>query len=99
MDMRRVEKNILLYLGVGVVALVHDNRELPRIHVAGLEFASGFRHRLLYSKKISQRLPPPHSDCSDTIPPSMQAMFSHYQGADYEYSIPICLMICLQEHK
>lgn len=87
------------FVGAGIIAMVHDNTELPRIHVSGMELASGFRHRLLYRRRVDIFQSAPYSDCTNDLPLAMQAMFSYYQGTDFSYSDGICLATCIQSHK
>lgn len=82
-----------------MIGMVHDNTELPRIHISGMELASGFRHRLLYRRRIDSFQSPPYSNCTNDIPLAMQAIFSYYQGTDFSYSDGICLTTCIQSHK
>lgn len=78
---------------------MHDNSELPRIEVSGMELVPGFRHRLTYRGRIDTLEPAPYSTCTEDIPLSMQVMYEHYQGADFAYSERICMATCIQVHK
>jgi hypothetical protein len=81
-----------------MVAMIHDNTELPLIDVAGIRLTPGRRHKLGYTKKTTYFLPSPYSDCTNDIPPVMQAMFNRYQGADYAYSQGVCYTLCEQAY-
>ena len=81
-----------------MMIMIHDNTELPLIEVAGIQVATGLKHKLSYKKRTIQTLPPPYSDCTDIIPLAMQAMFDRYQGADYVYSQVLCNTICVQTY-
>jgi hypothetical protein len=81
-----------------MVAMIHDNTELPLIEKAGIQLAPGRRHKLSYKKKTYQLLPPPYSQCTTKIPLVMQAMFNQYQGADYSYSQVLCYTLCIQTY-
>ncbi|CAF1442690.1 unnamed protein product [Rotaria sp. Silwood1] len=81
---------------VGMIAMVHDNAQLPLIDSAGMALATGFKHRITYTKKIISYLRSPYSTCNDEIPPMMQAMFDNYQGAEYGYSEDICYELCTE---
>jgi hypothetical protein len=81
-----------------MVAMIHDNIELPQIDVAGIYLAPGRRHKLGYQKTASYFLSSPYTDCTDEIPPAMQATFNQYQGADYKYSQSICYTLCTQAY-
>jgi hypothetical protein len=83
-------------IGVGMIGMVHDNTQLPLIDYAGMALAAGFKHRITYTKKTISYLRSPYTTCDDKIPPMMQAMFDHYQGAEYGYSEDICYDLCTQ---
>lgn len=82
----------------GMVAMIHDNTELPLIELAGIEISPGKKHKLSYTRKKSSFLPTPYSDCTDSIPLAMKAMFSSYENADYSYSQDVCYLICKQSY-
>jgi len=79
-----------------MIAMVHDNTQLPLIDYAGMALATGFKHRFTFTKRTISYLHAPYSRCVDTIPPMMQAMFDNYQGAEYGYSEDICYELCTQ---
>jgi hypothetical protein len=81
-----------------MVAMIHDNIELPVIDVGGIYLAPGRRHKLGYKKTAAYFLSSPYTDCTDEIPPAMQAMFNQYQGADYAYSQSVCYALCTQAY-
>jgi hypothetical protein len=81
-----------------MVAMIHDNTELPLIDVAGIELVPGRRHKLSYQKRSSHSLPAPYSDCTDEVSPAMHAMFNNYAGADYAYSQGVCYVLCTQAY-
>ncbi|CAF0800360.1 unnamed protein product [Rotaria sordida] len=85
-------------VSAGMVAMIHDNTQLPLIDVAGMVLAPGRRHKLGYKKKTYQYLSLPYTDCTTKIPPAMQAMFSAYEGADYAYSQGVCYTLCIQAY-
>ena len=82
-----------------MVAMVHDNSELPLIDVAGIELLPGRKHKLTYKKKASYFLSAPYSDCTSNVPLAMQAMFNGYGGADYGYSQGVCYILCIQAYR
>jgi hypothetical protein len=82
--------------GVGMIAMVHDNTQLPVIDYAGMALSSGFKHRITYTKKMISYLRSPYTTCDDKIPPMMQAMCDNFHGAEYEYSEDICYELCTQ---
>lgn len=81
-----------------MVAMIHDNTELPLIDIAGIQLESGRKHKLSYKKKTYYLLPSPYSDCTNNIPQTMQAMFNRYSGADYAYSKALCYILCTQTY-
>ncbi len=85
----------MIDVSVGMVALIHDNTELPFIENVGIQLTPGKRHKLSYKKTTYQLLPSPYSDCTDNIPLMMQAMFDEYKGADYAYSSVLCNILCV----
>ncbi len=78
--------------------MIHDNTQLPQIDVAGINLAPGRRHKLGYQKQTTYFLQSPYTDCTDEIPPVMQAMFDGYEGVEYAYSQSICYIICTQTY-
>ncbi|CAF4445417.1 unnamed protein product [Rotaria sp. Silwood2] len=76
---------------VGMIAMVHDNPQLPLIDSAGMAVATGFKHRITYTKKIISYLRSPYSTCNDKILPVMLAMLDNYQGAKYGYQQCDCI--------
>ena len=90
-----------LYLnqGNGIIALIHDNREIPLIESNGMLLSTGVKHKLGYKKKTTFLLPSPYTQCTDTIPLSMEVMLdNYYAGADYGYSQTVCLQLCQQAY-
>ena len=81
-----------------MVAMVHDNNELPLIEVAGIELVPGRKHKLTYRKRSNYVLPAPYTDCTNQVSPGMQAMFNNYAGADYAYSQGVCYILCTQAY-
>ncbi|CAF2759105.1 unnamed protein product [Rotaria sp. Silwood2] len=81
-----------------MIAMIHDNTQWPLIDVAGIELASGRKHKLAYKKKIIQFLPPPYTECTNEVPFEMQAMFDRYGDADYRYSQGVCNLLCTQTY-
>ena len=82
----------------GFVTMIHDNTQLPQIDVAGVMLSPGRKHKLGYRKKTTYYLPSPYTDCTNKIPPAMQAMFKLYEGADYAYSQSLCITLCMQAY-
>lgn len=81
-----------------MVAMIHDNTQLPLIDVAGIELSSKRKHKLAYKKKVIQFLPSPYTECTDKIPFEMKAMFDRYGEADYRYSQGVCNLLCTQAY-
>ncbi|UJR20291.1 hypothetical protein I4U23_023422 [Adineta vaga] len=84
--------------GVGMVALVHDNAQLPLIELAAMQLAPGKHHKLGYAKKINTFLPAPYTTCNDKLNLGMQAMFNEYHDTDYGYSLYLCYAACIQAY-
>ena len=78
--------------------MVHDNVQLPSVETAGMQLAPGRHHKLGYAKQISQFLSAPYTTCNDKLNLGMQAMYDHYQDADYEYSQFECYLACIQAY-
>jgi len=81
-----------------MVAMVHDNKQLPDMDTSAMQLAAGRQHKLGYSKKTSQFLPAPYTTCNDKLNLGMQAMYNHFQGADYAYSQLDCYISCIQAY-
>ncbi|CAF1520876.1 unnamed protein product [Rotaria sp. Silwood1] len=85
-------------ISVGMVAMIHDNTELPLIEVAGIQLDPGRKHKFGYKKRTYESLSSPYSDCTNEVSLAMQAMFNRYAGADYAYSQVLCYMTCVQAY-
>lgn len=81
-----------------MVAMVHDNTELPYIEKVGMALAPGFQYWLTYRKREIHLMTPPYSSCTENIPLAMKIMFEKYEGADYAYSEELCFMLCAQAY-
>jgi hypothetical protein len=79
-----------------IVAMLHDNTELPAIESAGIELAPGQKHKLAYRKRENHFLPPPYTRCTTEISREMHALYERYGKADYVYSQTICYGLCAQ---
>lgn len=79
-----------------MILLIHDNTELPRIEVSGLELEPGKRHKMVYNTKITNFLGSPYTRCTNKLNAPMKAMINSYNGADYGYSQSICYQVCQQ---
>ncbi len=86
------------FLAVGIIAMLHDNGEFPRVDSVGMQLAPGRQHKLSYTKKTSSFLPPPYTECTDNINLGMQAMFDQFPSIDYEYSQAACVIFCIQSY-
>lgn len=82
----------------GFVVMIHDNAELPRIDVAGIHLSYAINHKLAFTKKVKTFAPPPYSDCTTDISPTMQATFNQYGDANYSYSQEVCNILCTQSY-
>ena len=79
-----------------MVALVHDNIQVPLIEADGIYLRPGRKHKLGYKKKTTFFLPAPFTKCTSTVSPLMQKLFSNFGDADYGYSSTICFIQCRQ---
>ncbi|CAF1400968.1 unnamed protein product [Adineta steineri] len=84
--------------GIGMVALVHDNVQMPIIELTAMLLSSGKHHKLGYAKKTSLFLPAPYTPCNDKANLGMQAMFDQYHDADYGYAQFPCYIACIQTY-
>ena len=81
-----------------MIAMIHDNRQMPPIDIAGILLAPGRKHKLGYKKKIGHFLSSPYTRCTIAIPLAMKAVFNQYEGADYAYSRSLCHSLCTQAY-
>ncbi len=81
-----------------MLAMVHDNTQLPRIETAGLPLGPGQHYKWSYTKQTIFFLPSPYTTCSTKVTPGMQAMFDQFQDTDYTYSQIICYGVCTQAY-
>jgi hypothetical protein len=79
-----------------MVALVHDNTELPLIEASGITLAPGRKHKLGYTKRTIFFLSSPYTTCTNEISVQMQIMLDNYNGADYGYDETTCYQLCEQ---
>ncbi|CAF2514377.1 unnamed protein product [Rotaria sp. Silwood2] len=86
----------LLTDAAGILALVHDNRQVPTIETSGVELGPGRRHKISYRRKKTTFLSSPYSDCTNEISNSLNAILKNYDPADYNYSQTICFQVCQQ---
>jgi hypothetical protein len=86
------------HLATGVMVMLHDNRQLPLIELAGMALGPGLKHRITFTRKSAEFLRPPYTGCTDKIHLAMQAMFNRYQQANYSYSQFLCFTNCIQEY-
>ncbi|CAF1214339.1 unnamed protein product [Adineta steineri] len=84
--------------GIGVVAMVHDNTQLPLIDRLNTQLVPGRKYKLGYSKKVNYLLPPPYTTCNDKVPPGLQAMFDQFEGITYAYAQELCFKVALQTY-
>ena len=81
-----------------MVAMIHDNTELPMIDVRGIYLGSGRKHKLMYKKRVYELQGAPYSRCTSDVPPAMRAMFERYNDTDYGYSPVLCNELCVQAY-
>ncbi|CAF2079938.1 unnamed protein product [Rotaria magnacalcarata] len=82
----------------GIVALVHDNSEVPNVEMESVFLAPGRHHKLGYKKVMSTFLSSPYTTCTDTVGPGLQILLNEYNGADYAYSQYHCFTACIQAY-
>ncbi|CAF3660232.1 unnamed protein product [Rotaria sordida] len=82
----------------GMVALVHDNAQVPDVEMSVLYLSPGRHHRLSFAKKINTFLSAPYTTCNDKVTLGLQAMFDEYHGPDYGYSRNQCFFACIQAY-
>jgi hypothetical protein len=81
-----------------MVAMVHDNVQVPSVEMAGMLIGPGQHHRMSYTKQTSSFLSAPYTDCNDKLNLGMQAKFDQYNGTDYGYSQAECYFACIQAY-
>ncbi|CAF1291168.1 unnamed protein product [Adineta ricciae] len=81
---------------VGIVAVIHDNTQVPLMDTAGYNLNPGQKHKLSYRKKNYDFLPAPYTLCESKTAPWMQTMFESYEKFDYKYSKPLCIKLDAQ---
>ncbi len=83
---------------VGMMAMVHDNTQMPNVDMGGMELGPGRLHRLGYTKQASYTLASPYSSCSDSIYFGLQVTFDQFQNVEYTYSEINCYIVCIQAY-
>ncbi len=86
------------FLAIGMMAMVHDNAQLPVIELGGIQLVPGRQHKLSYTKQTSSFLPSPYTHCTNKVNHAMQLFFDTFQGTDYGYSQTICNTVCTQAY-
>jgi hypothetical protein len=81
-----------------MVAVVHDNAEIPIIELAAMQLPPGRHNKLSYTKTTNLFLPAPYTTCNDQVNPGMQVIYDQYHGTDYEYSQYECYASCMQAY-
>jgi hypothetical protein len=81
-----------------MVALVHDNAEIPIIELAAMQLGPGRHNKLSYTKTTNLFLPSPYTTCNDQVNLGMQVIYDQYYGTDYGYSIYQCYAACIQAY-
>ncbi len=79
-----------------MMAMLHDNVQMPLIDLTGIQLAPGRKHKLGYHKKTSYFLSEPYTSCTKTVTPGMQALFDQFPGSEYAYEEETCFEVCLQ---
>ena len=81
-----------------MVAMIHDNDQLPSIQTEAMYLGTGRRHKLSERQKDFTFLSAPYTTCTTKISAPMQALFDQYPQTDYTYSVAVCFDICLQTY-
>ena len=85
-----------LYSGIAVA--IHDNTELPYRDVSAMHLSYGKIHKLAYTKRVRRFLPPPYTQCTETVSLAMAATFKQVNEAEYVYSQGLCNVLCTQAY-
>ncbi|CAF2800664.1 unnamed protein product [Rotaria sp. Silwood2] len=83
---------------VGMVALIHDNAQVPNIELSAVYLSPGRHHKLGYTKKVSNFLPSPYTACNDKVSLGLQAVIDEYHGTNYGYSRYLCFYAGMQAY-
>ncbi|UJR23144.1 hypothetical protein I4U23_026163 [Adineta vaga] len=83
---------------VSLVAMLHDNNQLPLVESVGMQFIPGRKHKMGYSKTRSTFLPSPYTACSSQSTPGMEAMFAQFSEAKYDYGEDLCFYVAIQTY-
>ncbi|CAF1305218.1 unnamed protein product [Adineta steineri] len=84
--------------GVGIVAMVHENTQLPLIDRASTQLRPGQRHKLGYIKMTNVLLPAPYTTCNNKVSIGLQAMFNQFPQAEYTYAQELCFIVAIQTY-
>jgi hypothetical protein len=90
--------DLLSYLATSLIAMVHDNREMPLIDLGGYYLTSGRKHEITYTKRANYLLEKPYIGCADTVPLMLQPTFGRFGNADYRYGEFVCFLVCMQAY-
>ncbi|UJR32482.1 hypothetical protein I4U23_019944 [Adineta vaga] len=82
--------------GVSIVAMVHDNQQMPLIDRANTQLAPGRKYKFGYSKKTNYLLPAPYTTCNDESSLGLKALYNQYEGIQYDYSQELCFKVAIQ---
>ncbi|UJR20215.1 hypothetical protein I4U23_023346 [Adineta vaga] len=81
---------------VGIVALIHDNTQVPLVDASSFDLVPGQKHRFNYRKKNNEFLPSPYTTCNEKVDLWMQPIYENYPNSDYGYSQNLCLKLNIQ---
>ena len=81
-----------------MVAIVHDNTQIPLIELGGMLLGPGRLHRLTYVKRVKTFLPAPYTTCTDKLNLALETMINQYNGTDYGYNQFQCFLPCIQAY-
>ena len=86
-------------IGIGFIAVIHDNREMPILRHGHWNYhlARGTNmYQLGYTRKMHNLLGPPYSSCTQVTPYMLQALFDRVSEIDYSYREYMCYRRLLQ---
>lgn len=83
---------------MGIIALIHDNSQIPQMEEAGIELIPGRRHKLSYKKKLTVFASSPYTQCTEKVSPALRIVFDSFSEGLYDYSDVICFQLCAQTY-
>jgi hypothetical protein len=94
--MSNVNTQILdLFGSSGIRIVIHDQQTRPIVHNEGLDIKAGTKNRISLSKKLSQYLPSPYSECDD-LGELDSDLVNKLKATNFKYRHIDCFNLCLQ---